>query len=231
MARTNIVDRIKEFVTSQKLPMRKFEERCGFSSGYIRLLKHSPSQGKLDAMFTAFPDLRKEYILYGEEPMLKSEVGREVKAYKPYGVVNIPIVSQYAYAGYLAGYADEGYLDSMPTIPFLADHEMSGNYVAFEIKGDSMDDGSKEGYVEGETVICREVEPYLYKENKLFIDKRDFVIVHKEGILIKRIIEHDVSGHKIRIHSLNPEYRDRTLNLADVKQIFSIIASQMQRKR
>ena len=155
----------------------------------------------------------------------------EAKEYTPFKVVNVPLVSQYAYGGYLSGYADEEYISTLPTIPFAADREMTGNYRAFEVHGESMDDGTKNGFTEGEIVICREVEPYLWRDSKLHINKRDFVIVHEEGILIKRIIEHDVQNHKITIHSLNPAYKDRVIDLAGVKQIFSIVVSQVSRGR
>ena len=108
---------------------------------------------------------------------------------------------------------------------------MTGNWLAFEVKGDSMDNGSKESYVEGEIVICREVEREYWRDSRLFINKRDFVIVHEEGILIKRITEHNLDTHTITIHSLNPMYPDRTLNLEHVKQIFSIVESRVQRRR
>ena len=49
--------------------------------------------------------------------------------------------------------------------------------------------------------------------------------------LVKRIIAHDVEHHTITIHSLNPLYPDRTLNLADVRQIFSVVESRIQRYR
>ena len=94
-----------------------------------------------------------------------------------------------------------------------------------------MEDGSIDSYVEGEIVICREVERDYWRDSRLFIHKRDFVIVHEEGVLIKRIIEHDVERHTITIHSLNPMYQDRVLDLAQVKQIFSIVESRKQRRR
>lgn len=143
----------------------------------------------------------------------------------------IPLVGQYAYAGYLTGYGDNEYIDTLPTIDFTPDREMTGNWLAFEVKGDSMEDGSIDSYVEGEIVICREVERDYWRDSRLFIHKRDFVIVHEEGVLIKRIIEHDVERHTITIHSLNPMYQDRVLDLAQVKQIFSIVESRKQRRR
>lgn len=162
---------------------------------------------------------------------IHDELQNNAKIYTATNHSRIPLVSQYAQAGYLAGYADQEYMEQLPTVDFTPDREMTGNYVAFEVKGDSMDDGTVYSYLEGMIVICREVEPYLYKENKLHINKRDFVIVHTDGVLIKRITEHDVENHTITIHSLNPEYKDRVLDLADVKQIFSVVESRMQRRR
>ena len=69
----------------------------------------------------------------------------------------IPLVSQYAQAGYLCGFADVGYVESLPTIPTIVDHEIKGNYMAFEVRGDSMDNGAKESLEEDEILICREV--------------------------------------------------------------------------
>lgn len=231
MARTTVIERIRLFIKSQNMPVSRFEKLCGFGNNYIAKLKASPSEEKLKQIFEQFPDLRKEYILYDEEPMLKSQEKENAKHYSPYEIVNVPLVNQYAYGGYMSGYADPEYVSTLPTVPFVADRQMTGNYVAFEIHGDSMNDGTKEGYVPGEVVICREVEQHLWQNDKLHINKRDFVIVHKEGILIKRITDHNVAQHRITIHSLNPEYTDKILDLADVKQIFSVVSSQIQRGR
>ena len=165
--------------------------------------------------------------------MLKSDKQEESNATRfiPHRHVPVPVVSSYAHAGYLFGFVAPEYMEALPTIDFTPEHEMHGNYVTFEVRGDSMDDGSKEGYIDGELVICREIGRHLWQDSKLHINRRDFVIVAREGILIKRITEHDVAAHTITIHSLNPEYPDRTLDLSDVMQIFSVIESRYQRKR
>ena len=170
------------------------------------------------------------WLLTGEGEML-NDVQSNATPLENTRRVGVRLVSQYAYAGYLSGYSDEEYLDTLPMIDFTPDREMTGNYLAFEVRGDSMDDGTKDSYVEGEIVICREVEPDYWRDSRLFINKRDFVIVHKEGILIKRITEHDVEKHIITIHSLNPMYKDRQINLKDVLQIYSIVESRVQRRR
>ncbi|WP_455758857.1 S24 family peptidase [Phocaeicola coprocola] len=146
-------------------------------------------------------------------------------------ILRVPLVSQYAQAGYLAGYADAAYMDSLPTIPYIVDHEALGHYVAFEVKGDSMNDGTEDSILEGDRLLCREIQPHLWVSSKLHFRKWDFVIVHTEGILVKRIIDHDVDNHTITIHSLNSMYPDKVINLADVKQIFNVIELQRPRRR
>ena len=138
---------------------------------------------------------------------------------------------QYAQAGYLCGYADEAYMASLPTIPYIVDHEAQGHYVAFEVKGDSMNDGTEDSILEGDRLLCREIMPHLWSDSKLHIRKWDFVIVHTEGILVKRIIDHNVENHTITIHSLNSIYPDRIINLSEVKQIFNVIELQRPRRR
>lgn len=146
-------------------------------------------------------------------------------------ILRVPLVSQYAQAGYLAGYADAAYMDSLPTIPYIVDHEALGHYVAFEVKGDSMNDGTEDSILEGDRLLCREIQPHLWVSSKLHFRKWDFVIVHTEGILVKRIIDHDADNHTITIHSLNSMYPDKVINLADVKQIFNVIELQRPRRR
>lgn len=173
-----------------------------------------------------------QWLETGEGNMLKDAITQTSDlAITDPTIMKVPLVNQYAYAGYLSSYNDVTYMDHLPTIPFIVDHEGMGHYVAFEVKGDSMDDGSIESYIDGDKLLCREIMPHLWTCAPLHIQKWDFVIVHREGILIKRILKHDVEGHKILIHSLNPYYEDREIDLQDVKQIFNVIEIQRNKRR
>ena len=199
-------------------------------SNVSRSLSSEPTDSFLRRFCDAYAGIfNLEWLLDEKGEMLLA--APNAVSFTPERHAGIPLVSQYAYAGYLGGYGDPEYLGSLPTIDFTPDREMTGNWLAFEVRGDSMDDGTKEGYVEGEIVICREVEREYWKDSRLYINKRDFVIVHEEGILIKRITEHDVQNRTITIHSLNPMYQDRVISLAQVRQLFSIVESRIQRRR
>lgn len=158
-------------------------------------------------------------------------VKNQAEPMNPNAVLYVPLVNQYAHAGYLNGYQNDTYMTTLPTIPFIADHEARGNYIAFEVKGDSMNDGTEDSYLEGDRLLCREVPQHLWVDSKLHIKKWDFVIVHEEGIIVKRIIDHDIPNHTITVHSLNDMYPDRVIDLAEVKQIFNVVEMQRPRRR
>lgn len=225
---TSVKQRLIEFIKYKDLSQRKFEQLVGLSNGFVNNISKGIGADKMLKILGVFPELNQRWLLYNEGDMLQKN---EALPRTMDVIVGIPLVSQYAYAGYLSGYGDPEYIDKLPRIDFTPDRHMTGNYIAFEVRGDSMNDGSADSYLEGELLICREVEPVYWKDSQLFINKRDFVIIHKEGILIKRIIAHDVENHTITIHSLNPMYKDEVLDLADVRQIFSVVESRRQRRR
>ena len=101
--------------------------------------------------------------------------------------------------------------------------------MAFEVSGDAMDDGSSRAYQNGDIVICKVCLDYMVKNNGLHIDGKEYIIVHKEGILLKRIIDLDMNSGKLILRSFNPTYRDLELDLADVKQLL-VVEYQQKRK-
>ena len=225
-----VKQRLIDYLAFKKIGQNRFEKMAGVSNGYIHNLKNAPKTPILTKILQAAPDLNRVWLLTGEGDMLlRHDEASVVTHERPR--VGIPLVSQYAYGGYLGGYADPTYIEGLPLIDFTPDREMTGNWLAFEVRGDSMDDGTKDSYVAGEIVICREVEKEFWRDARLHYTRRDFVIVHEEGILIKRVTAHDVERHLITVHSLNPEYKDRVLDLADVRQLFSVVESRIPRLR
>lgn len=229
-------ERIQKIMDEEGLNKNSFSKAIGISNNVTitRIIneKRSPSRSTCEKIVTAFPKYNLTWILTGEGNMLTDATSLdEASPIDEPIILRVPLVSQYAQAGYLCGYADAAYMATLPTIPYIVDHEAQGHYVAFEVKGDSMNDGTEDAILEGDRLLCREIMPHLWADSKLHIRKWDFVIVHTEGILVKRIINHDVENHTITIHSLNSMYPDKVINLTDVKQIFNVIELQRPRRR
>ena len=254
----SVSDRFATFLKYKGKGQTAFEEEAGISRGYVKKAGENMGSKIRAKIKEQCPDLNIDWLLTGKGSMLTTggnvskdftntsgsgsatvitgndavvNMSAEAKPMKLEHVVYAPLVSRYAYAGYLSGYADEEYIENLPVVPFIADHEAKGNYVAFEVRGDSMDNGTEEGYMEGDRLLGREIPPDLWVSSKLYIRKWDFIIVHTEGILIKRIIAHDVDKHLITIHSLNDMYEDKVLDLKDVRKIFNVIELQRPKRR
>lgn len=229
-------ERIQKIMDEEGLNKNSFSKAIGISNNVTitRIIneKRSPSRSTCEKIVSAFPKYNLAWILTGEGSMLTDITSYdEASPIDEPIILRVPLVSQYAQAGYLCGYADAAYMATLPTIPYIVDHEAQGHYVAFEVKGDSMNDGTEDAILEGDRLLCREIMPHLWADSKLHIRKWDFVIVHTEGILVKRIIDHNVENHTITIHSLNSMYLDKVINLSDVKQIFNVIELQRPRRR
>lgn len=68
-----IKERTKKFIDYKKITVSKFEELCDLSNGYIAAMRKGYGTEKLNNVLTAFPELNREWLLYGEGTMLKTE--------------------------------------------------------------------------------------------------------------------------------------------------------------
>lgn len=136
--------------------------------------------------------------------------------------MNVPLVPVRGKAGYLTGYGDMEFIESLPTIPVIVDRAYKGKYMCFEVDGDSMDDRSADALFDKDVVLGRDIKRELWT-SKLHIKDWDFIIVHQDGITIKRITEHDPETGIIKCHSINPIYDDFELNLNQVYELYNLI--------
>lgn len=161
-----------------------------------------------------------------EEPYLTTVTG--IKYFQRTGgkfLMRVPIVPVYAYAKYIDEIRDAEIWEGDGYFDFPVDQIYHGNYQAFEIKGDSMDDDSKRSLSHGDIVNARELGREHWK-GKLHTDQYpNWIIVTDTTVLCKQIIGQDLETGDIICHSLNPspEYTDFTINLNDVRKLFNIV--------
>ena len=216
--------RIVQYLDYKGVTKKDFFNKTGIKRGFLDSdkLKGSVSDIFLTSIIANYDDIRLEWLLTGNGNMIEEGKQTEVIPYQTnyMKVAKVPIHAQ---AGFLNGYGDEAYMDELPTEYWEVDKEYKGNYVVFEVKGDSMDDNTINSILEGDRILCREILRHHW-HNKLHINKWNFVIVHKdEGIIVKRIIDHNVESSIITCHSLNTYYEDFKVNLNDVIALFNVV--------
>lgn len=129
------------------------------------------------------------------------------------GKDNVVLVPAKAAAGYLLGYGDPQFVQSLPT--FSLPNIQNGTFRMFQISGHSMyptlNDGS---YVVGEWV-----ENWI-KDIK---DNRIYVIVSNDGILSKRVLNRLKKYDNLYLKSDNRrEYPNISLETSKIKEVWAV---------
>lgn len=216
----------RRFIRNQQ----EFVERIGYNKSSVSQIlngKTPLSKQFVLKVCEVFPELNKDYLLYGEgekflEHTPESKQLHELHEHKYQSHIPVKVVTTKARAGFAGSYYADEYLKDMPTVLIEADKEYKGKYLAFEVDGDSMEPE----YIKGDIVICREVKRDLW-QYKLHYTEWDFVIAHgTKGIMLKEIVNHNVETGEITCHSLNQEggeNPDFKLNLREVAYLYNVV--------
>lgn len=72
----SIKERIYTFIKYKDISVKKFEELCGLSNGYISSMRKGFGTDKLNNVLRLFPELNREWLIYGEGEMLNTSISQ-----------------------------------------------------------------------------------------------------------------------------------------------------------
>ena len=175
-------DDVKEKLKETGLTLKEVSDRMGISPQALHnILKTEDIKvGVLKSIADAINETVYFFFedILTESPMPKYEVSNTTFA---------PLISQYAYGGYMSGFADDSFMEAQPL--YIASKKYSGgNYVAFEVRGDSMDDGTWRSIRSADVVLGREQDWAWLKtknSNDWYSELCIFEILHKPLLLVQ----------------------------------------------
>ncbi len=108
---------------------------------------------------------------------------------------------------------------------FEVPNVVHGQYWCFQVKGDSMDNGQRNSFEEGDHVLVRNLHRQYWKEPVRYKDHPYWVVVTKSSILLKQMVSQDLQTGTFTFHSLNPsvEYSDFKLNMDDINYLYYVL--------
>lgn len=141
--------------------------------------------------------------------------------------MKIPLLEINAQAGFADNYQDVEFLANIENYHYAIVKQVhKGKYLAFRVKGDSMDNGSSNSIVPNSIVTVRELQRHHWIDQLRYNKRPYWIIATTESRypLLKQIIAHDTQKGIITCHSLNdaPEYSDFDLNLNEVTGLFYV---------
>jgi SOS-response transcriptional repressor LexA len=210
-----VKDRTLEFIKFKGLTMKAFEQRCDLSTGYVTSMRKGYGSEKLNNVLTAFPELNREWLLYGEgdmlsstssaqpQPSVKNERVADDEAYK------VPLVPISALGGSLNDFNTAVCRDDCETvISPIKDIDM-----AIKISGDSMEPE----YPSGSTVLIKKINEHAFLEwGKVY------VLSTCNGTVIKRLMPTD-DPNKVLCESINPKYPPFEVSLEHVYGVYIVM--------
>ena len=206
-----IKERVMEFIKFKKISVKEFENRCGLSNGYIGSMRKGFGPGKLNNVLTAFPELNRDWLLYGEGEMQNS-----VKPTVADGTIMIPQFNMDTRGGSAFNVEVDGDEYVTNYIPFPTSIARQGD-VVIPIYGESMEPT----YKSGSLVLIRKVE--LWREYLEFGCTYVIALVDDRR-LIKTVMAGSDSDH-LKLVSINPASQPQEVPKNIIRSVWRVILS------
>jgi phage repressor protein C with HTH and peptisase S24 domain len=225
-----IAHKVRTIIEEFKLNNYSFSKRIGVTSTTIDSIvngrpqpdgtrkKTKPGYDVLMAIIKEF-DIDPDYLFGKSTQMLRVEVEKshtysgipQVIAVNQTGNENVVYVPIKARAGYLNGYGDAEYIETLPS--FNMPHLTNGTYRCFEVYGNSM----VRTFFDGDLVFGKYVESLSDIK-----DGRIYVIVSKnDGIVLKRVINRIEERGKLILKSDNKNGNHPTYTI-DAEEVMEV---------
>ncbi|MEQ6123171.1 LexA family transcriptional regulator [Pseudotenacibaculum sp. MALMAid0570] len=225
--------KIKEIIDHFQLNNYSFSKRIGVTSTTVDSIingrpqsdgtrkKTKPGYDVLMAIINEF-GINPDYLFGKDEQMIRVQ-SQEVQTYSGIpqvvavnssGNENVIYVPIKARAGYLNGYGDADFIETLPT--FSMPHLTHGTYRCFEVFGNSM----VRTFFDGDLVFGKYVESF----NDIK-DGRVYIIVSKnDGIVLKRVINRIEERGKLILKSdnKNGNYPSYTIDAEEIMEVWYV---------
>lgn len=233
-ARDAIKLRVQKYIeqTGDATSVRDFLVKADLSPSFITGIGRGIGRGAKEKIQKTYPSLNVGWLDTGEGDMLKADAPitqpSQENSVRPLvssdrDWVEIPLVPHRAKAGALSDFGDPCWEEDKQTMPVLIDKRLKGDYLLFEVSGDSMNDGTSTAFLDGDVLLCRVLPKSDWQYG---IKKRGetycVVATDAEGIVLKEVVNHDKATNEITCHSLNSQYKDYSVKLDDVQGIFYV---------
>lgn len=208
---TTVKGRLLCFLNEKRLSQSEFSRILGVAPTYVGAIRKSLSAEKVARLTRAFPDLNRDWLLYGEGEMFKEHPIENATAIEA-GDYEVPLLPVSAYAGNLQMWSQGVALKDCEKII----SPVRGADFAIRITGDSMEPLLHDG----STILIKRIN------EKAFIPWGNPMVIDSEnGVLVKDVFPSERGRSYIEARSLNPKYPPLTIPAESIYGLYRVMGS------
>lgn len=214
MEESSVKSRLLKFLKEKRISQTEFTKNIGVSSTYIGAMRKGIPADKMRRICELYPDLNRDWLLYGEGEMLNDLPAVCSRPAAQYETLLLPVE---AYAGNLqawsAGVAERDCRRIISPI--------SGAEFAIPIKGDSMEPQ----FHDGTTLLIKKIN------ERAFIPWGNAMVIDTEnGVFLKKIYpceaeDPDMKDAYIIAKSINPAYPPFKIPTDSIYGLYRVLGS------
>lgn len=216
----NVKSRTQKFVQYKGLTMKEFEQMCNLSTGYVTSMRKGYGPEKLNNVLRSFPDLNREWLLFGEGEMIKNDNTFDGQSHLS-GCDDSAIIKS-SLVLLLPTSAQGGSLNDFVVSVKEQDCEKVVSPIkdvdlAVQVSGDSM----APEYPNGSRVFIKKINEQAFIEWG-----KAYVLDTCNGTVIKLLVPSDKEGY-VRCLSINPDpiFAPFDIALKDIFGIYKVLLS------
>lgn len=207
-----VKERVFEFINSEKISIKQFEERCDLSNGYVSSMRKGFGSIKLDNVLREFPKINREWLLYGEGEMLKTDERDGIITISTDQITEVargtPVYDLDATCGHMLRNFEDveiiGYVD-LPDI--------SSDVHIITASGDSMEPE----IFNNDRISVREVLSW-----DIIYFGQIYLVLTSDYRMLKYIRKHPTKSDYIILRSENEKYDDVELPKSEIVKLFVV---------
>lgn len=210
---TTVKERLLKFLRAKKISQTEFTRALGVSSTYIGAMRKGIPAKRLKEICSLYPDLNRDWLMYGEGEMLHKEDPDQERLSRDYETLLLPVD---AYAGGLQTWSQGVRASDCRKIV----SPVSGADYAIPVKGDSMEPR----FHDGSTLLIKQIN------EKSFIPWGHPMVVDTEnGVYLKKLkpdTNPPAGGEDFIIaESINPDYPPFKIPTSSIYGIYRVMGT------
>lgn len=205
---STVKSRLIRFLQQEGVSNSEFARRMGVSVAYLGAMRKSMPEEKIVQLTQLFPNLNRDWLLYGEGEMYKQE---EDGAGEPLGDYEVPLLPVEAFAGNLQMWSQGVALRDCEKVV----SPVKGVDYAIRVSGDSMEPEIHNGSI----VLIKRIN------DKAFIPWGNPMVIDSEnGVLVKYVMPSAEGRAYIEAQSCNTRYAPIQIPTSSIYGLYRVLS-------